>query len=386
MNQSHSRSHSHSHSHSHRHSHGPLETRTAPSEGKSLRVLFGLVALIHLVGWGILAVATAGGEHAGTGAAISLGTGVLAYLLGLRHAFDADHIAAIDNTTRKLIGEGTRANSVGFFFALGHSSVVFVFSALLALGVTAAGSQLADENSPLRRVGALVGGTVSGSFLILIALMNIAVLVGILKVFRNLRHGTADTDTLEKHLNNRGLLSRLFRPISKTIDRPSKMYGLGILFGMGFDTATSVTMLALAGTSALTGNTSPWAIVALPIIFTAGMSLGDTLDGVFMSRAYGWVSGHPVKKAYYNVTITVISILAALGIGVPILANVAITQFSLTGGLWDLFARVNFENAGFLLVALLAGVWAAAALIWKFGRIETRWAPKPPPSPALPPT
>lgn len=328
-----------------------------------------VVALLHIVGWTLLITTAGWSSAAGT---ISVGTGVIAYLLGLRHAFDADHIAAIDNTTRKLINSGQRPASVGFFFSLGHSSVVFIAVALMALGLSAVGDQLSDENSPLRVIGGTVGSLVAGGFLLLIGILNLGVFTNIFKTFLRMRSGTHDEAALEKHLQKRGFLNRIFEPVARLVDKPWKMYPLGLLFGLGFDTATSVALLALAGSSAVSGN-AVWAAVALPIIFAAGMSLGDTIDGLVMNKAYGWAMARPVRKAYYNMTITAVSVLAALVIALPILAGVIVERFGTTGLIADI-ASVDLTTAGFWLAGLLVTIWLISVTVWKFGRIEERWS------------
>lgn len=341
---------------------------------RKIGLIFGFVALLHLVGWALLFYATEGGQQTAAGTAISIGTGTLAYLLGLRHAFDADHIAAIDNTTRKLISEGQKPTSVGLFFSLGHSTVVFVLSALIAVGVSWVGKELTDEGSLLRQTGAIIGGTVAGTFLLFIAIINIFIFLGIIKNFRSMRTGTHATEHLEEELHKRGIMSRLLAPISKTIDRSWKMYPLGLLFGLGFDTASSIALLALAGSSAIAGNAA-LAVIALPIIFTAGMALGDTVDGLFMNQAYGWAHEKPIRRAYYNMTVTLVSITAALAVGVPVILGVLIDAFHLEGGIWDTVANIDLENVGFILVGIFLTMWALSVLIWRIGNFEQKWQP-----------
>lgn len=333
----------------------------------------GFIAFLHLAGWGLLLLAVHL-QQAGTTSALGVGTGVLAYTLGMRHAFDADHIAAIDNTTRKLMADGRRPLSVGFWFALGHSSVVFTLVVLLGFGVRALGAQLTDDNSALHRYGGLVGTLVSGGFLLLIALLNAVVLAGIVRVFLAMRHGDFDEAELEHHLDSRGLLMRFFGPLARSIDTPWKMYPLGILFGVGFDTATEIAFLVLAGTSVAAGM-PVWSILSLPLLFAAGMSLLDTIDGSFMNFAYGWAFSRPVRKVYYNLTITGLSITVALVIGTLELAQVLATQLGLSGPVWDFAAAFDLNKAGFLIVGLFVAVWVAALGIWHFGRIEQRWQP-----------
>src|SRR3954452_3611138 len=244
-----------------------------------------IVLALHLFGWGVLVFGVAP-QHITLGSAgvFGVGLGVTAYLLGVRHAFDADHIAVIDNTTRKLVGEGTRSLSAGFWFSLGHSSVVFGLAFLLAIGVRAVVGPVQDEGSPVLQALGLVGSLVAGTFLILIGLSNLFAAVGIAKVFRRMRSGDFDESELEQHLQNRGFLARLFAKVMRRVSKPWHLYPVGLLMGLGFDTATQVALLVLAaGTAAFT---LPWyAILVLPVLFAAGMSLFDALDGILMSRA-----------------------------------------------------------------------------------------------------
>ncbi len=252
----------------------------------------------------------------GTGGAGVFGwaTGVLALTLGMRHAFDADHIAAIDNTTRKLAAEGKRPLAVGFFFSLGHSSVVFLLALLVGLGLSALTSQVEDQGSLLHVVTGIIGPSVSGLFLILIAIINILVTANIVRVFRRMRRGDFDESAFESELGKRGLLNRVFGRLGEQIDASWKIYPLGFLFGLGFDTATEVTLLVVSGSAVLAGLPW-WAILSLPLLFAAGMCLFDTVDGILMNFAYGWAFITPARKVYYNVVITVMSVFIALVIG-----------------------------------------------------------------------
>jgi high-affinity nickel-transport protein len=344
----------------------------SPSEWRRLYSMFGFIALLHIVGFAILFVAA--GRHFSTGKTTTLGvgTGVLAYTLGMRHAFDADHIAAIDNTTRKFMGEGKRPMSVGFFFSLGHSSVVFFLTVLLGLGARSFGSAIRDQHSAFHRIGTVIGTSVSGAFLYLIAILNLIVLVGIVKLFLEMRRGRFDDSELEKHLDARGFMMRFFGPLARSIDAPWKMYPLGLLFGLGFDTFTEVAFLVLAG-SAVANGLPFWAILSLPILFAAGMSLLDTIDGSFMNFAYGWAFSKPLRKVYYNIAITGLSVFVAFFIGTLELLQVLTTQLHLRGGLWSYAKSFNINSAGFIIVGLFVVVWAGALLFWKYGRVEQRW-------------
>ena len=343
-----------------------------PGEWRKLYSMFGFIVVLHVVGAVLLVIASRHHYAVGTKSVLGIGTGVLAYSLGMRHAFDADHIAAIDNTTRKFMSEGKRPMSVGFFFSLGHSSVVFALTVLLGLGARALGKQVANSHSALHHWGGLVGTVVSGSFLYLIATLNLIILVGIVRLFVQMREGRFDDSELEKHLNSRGFMMRFFGPIARSIDAPWKMYPLGVLFGLGFDTATEVAFLVLAGTSVAAGLPF-WAILSLPILFAAGMSLLDTIDGSFMNFAYGWAFSKPVRKVYYNIAITGLSVFVAFYIGTLELLQVLTQQLHLRGGLWNYAAAFNINRAGFTIVAIFVAVWLAALLYWRYGRVEERW-------------
>jgi high-affinity nickel-transport protein len=347
-------------------------TRLAGSERRRLLAMFGFITLLHLVGFGLLLAATQGHYHLTGGQMFGVGTGLLAYTLGMRHAFDADHISAIDNTTRKLMAEGKRPLSVGFFFSLGHSSVVFIMTVLLGLGVRALGRQVTDNSSALHHYGGLVGTLVSGAFLYLIAILNLIVLWSIVKVFARMRRGNYSEEELEQYLNQRGLLMRFFGPLARAIDTSWKMYPLGFLFGLGFDTFTEIAFLVLAG-SAVASGLPFWALLSLPILFAAGMSLLDTIDGSFMNFAYGWAFSKPVRKVYYNIVITGLSVGVALFIGTLELLGVLAGQLKLSGGFWDYAAHFDINKAGFLIVGGFVAVWVFALGLWRYGRIEERW-------------
>jgi high-affinity nickel-transport protein len=297
---------------------------------------------------------------------------VTAYTLGMRHAFDADHIAAIDNTTRKLMADGKRPVSVGFWFALGHSSVVVVMAALIAGGTRLAG-RLMNDGSETHQVLGVIQTIVSGSFLYLIAALNLVALLGILRVFKAMRAGRYDESELEAHLDSRGFMNRVLGRFTKAITRPWQMYPLGLLFGLGFDTATEVTLMVMAGSGAAAGL--PWyAILCLPLLFAAGMSLFDTLDGTFMNFAYQWAFSNPVRKVYYNLTITGLSIAVAFLIGTIELVSVLHDKLDLKDGLTDWISGLDLDNVGFIIVGIFVVVWAAALAYWRFAKVEERWS------------
>jgi nickel/cobalt transporter (NiCoT) family protein len=344
----------------------------APAERRTMGAMLGFIVMLHVVGWALLVIASTRHYGVGTSKMLGIGTGVLAYTLGLRHAFDADHIAAIDNTTRKFMADGKRPMSVGFFFSLGHSSVVFALTVLLGLGAKALGAQVRDTHSSLHHYGGLVGTLVSGGFLYLIATLNLIILVGIVRLFVKMRQGRFDDSELEKHLNARGFMMRFFGPLARSIDAPWKMYPLGVLFGLGFDTATEVAFLVLAGTSVAAGLPL-WAILSLPVLFAAGMSLLDTVDGSFMNFAYGWAFSKPVRKVYYNITITGLSVFVAFYIGTLELAQVLANELHLTGGFWRFASGFNINRAGFTIVAIFIVVWLGALALWRYAKVEQRW-------------
>ncbi|MFT3864161.1 MAG: HoxN/HupN/NixA family nickel/cobalt transporter [Solirubrobacterales bacterium] len=328
---------------------------------------------LHLVGFALLFGVVAPRHYAlGAAGTFTVGVGLTAYTLGMRHAFDADHIAAIDNVTRKLLGEGRRPHSVGFFFSLGHSSVVFALAFLFAIGVKALGGQVADEGSTLHEVAGWIGTGVSGAFLYLIAALNIAIVVGIARTLGELRRGDYDEAELERRLRRRGLLNRFYGRFTSAVTAPWQMYPIGVLFGLGFDTATEVALLFLAAGAA--GAGLPFAaIICLPILFAAGMTLLDTLDGSLMNMAYGWAFSRPLRKVFYNLTVTVLSVLVALVIGTIELASLSATKLDLHGGLWDRVGAVDLNSIGYLIAGLFFGTWLLAFAVWRLGRIEERW-------------
>ena len=353
----------------------PLRDRLTGDEWRRMGAMFGFILFLHIAGALLMWRATSGNYQLADGSLVGCSTAALAYTLGMRHAFDADHISAIDNTTRKLMSEGQRPLGVGFFFSLGHSSVVATLAILLNFGIQAVGSQLKDENSSLHHYTGLIGTTVSGTFLMLIAILNLIILISIVGVFMQMRKGLYNEEELEKHLNSRGLLMRFFGPIARRIDKSWKMYPLGILFGLGFDTATEIGLLVLAGSSVIAGLPW-WAIISLPLFFAGGMSLLDTIDGSFMNFAYGWAFSKPVRKVYYNIIITGLSVAVALFVGGLEICQVIASQLELTGGFWDYAANFNLNSAGYFIVGAFAVVWSIALLLWRYGKIEDRWHAK----------
>lgn len=348
----------------------PLERRRALS-------MYAVIAAMHVVGFAIFALFVIPAHYKGLG----IGVSVLAYTLGLRHAFDADHISAIDNTTRKSINDrrGTdepRPLGYGFFFSLGHSSIVVAMGIGVLIAEKTVFSAVSNPDSGLEKFGGLFGTIVSASFLFLIGLLNLVVLAGIMKVFRSMRQGRYDEDELERQLQNRGFFYRFFGRWMGAINKEWQMYPVGVLFGLGFDTTTEVLLL---GTTAFyAAQHVPWyAIVCLPVLFTAGMCLMDTSDGVFMNLAYGWAFFNPVRKVYYNLTITGLSVAICFfigGIETLGLMPQEIHGLSRHHGFWGFVYNFNINTAGFVIVGLFIMTWVVAMLVWRYGRLEQRWA------------
>ena len=338
--------------------------------------LLGIIAAMHAVAFGIL-FGIVGPAHYQLGTKVfGVGLGITAYTYGLRHAFDADHIAAIDNTTRKLRGDDKRPKTVGFWFAVGHSSVVAGMAALVAAGAHVVDTLTDDKNGTSQTLG-LVSTGVSGGFLYVIAILNLFALVGIVRVFRAMRGGELDEDTLEQHLQSRGFMNRLLGGLTRAITRPGQMYVVGLLFGLGFDTVTEVALLVLAGSGAAAGL--PWyAIMVLPLLFASGMSLLDTLDGLFMSVAYDWAFLNPVRKIYYNISITGLSIAVAFLIGSIEIVGVLHDNIGLQDPITDWISGIDLNNVGFVIVGLFVLTWVVALTYWRAAKVEDRWTKAPP--------
>ncbi|WP_406841663.1 HoxN/HupN/NixA family nickel/cobalt transporter (plasmid) [Streptomyces sp. AHU1] len=349
-----------------------IRTSMTRKEWASAGGMTAFILALHIIGWFTL-VAIVDPRHYSLGAkTFGIGIGITAYTLGMRHAFDADHIAAIDNTTRKFMNEGRRPLSVGFWFSLGHSSIVFALAFLLSLGVKALAAPVENDKSALHSVTGWVGTTVSGTFLYLIAIMNMVIMTGIWKVFRGMRSGHFDEAALDEQLDKRGLMNRILGRLMKSITKPWQMYPLGLLFGLGFDTATEIALLVLAGSGAASGL--PWyAILCLPVLFAAGMVLLDTIDGSFMNFAYSRAFSKPVRKVYYNLTITGLSVVVALVIGTVELLGLIAEKANLHGMFWDWVSGLDLNIIGYAIVGLFFATWVTALLVWKVGRIEERW-------------
>jgi nickel/cobalt transporter (NiCoT) family protein len=328
---------------------------------------------LHAAGFFVLIAIVAPHHYKlGSSGAFTVGLGLTAYTLGLRHAFDADHISAIDNTTRKLMAEGKRPLSTGLFFSLGHSTIVFLLALLFAAGFRALAGPVRSHSSSLHSVTSLVGTGISGGFLYLIAALNVVILFGILRIFASMRRGDYDEAELERQLNNRGLMNRFYGRFTKAVSAPWQMYPIGLLFGVGFDTATEVALLFLAAGAAGAGLPF-YAILCLPVLFAAGMSLLDTIDGSFMNFAYGWAFSKPVRKVYYNLTITGLSVAMALIIGTVELLGLLTIRLNLRGGFWSWVSRIDLNTLGYVIVGMFVVTWAVALVVWRVGRIEERW-------------
>jgi high-affinity nickel-transport protein len=350
-----------------------------PVERRRVGWMFVTIAILHVVGFGVFIAFVVPSHYKGLG----IGVAGLAYSLGLRHAFDADHIAAIDNTTRKLMGEGKRPLSIGYWFSLGHSTIVVAIGIGVVIAEKAVYGAVSNHHSTFEQFGGIFGTVVSASFLYLIALLNLVILAGIFRVFRAMRNGDYDEAELERQLNNRGLMFRFFGRWMKTIDTEWKMYPVGVVFGLGFDTATEVALLAT--TALLASQHLPfYSIMCLPILFTAGMCLMDTIDAIFMNFAYSWAFFNPVRKVYYNLAITGLSVSICFFIGtVEVLGVLPMELGGLHGGFWHYTEVFDVNKAGFVIVAMFVVCWIGALAFWKFGRVEEKWSAKLTPASAI---
>jgi nickel/cobalt transporter (NiCoT) family protein len=340
-----------------------VHERVDHPQRRTLTLMAAVVLGLHVLG--VVLLLASGG--------LAAGTGVTAYTLGLRHAFDADHISAIDNATRKLMSEGKRPLSVGFFFSLGHSTIVFTLAFLFTAGVKGLGGQVTSPGSTLHGVTAWIGPGVSGAFLYAIAALNVVVLWGILKVIRQVRAGHLDSAELDERLQTSGLMTRLLGRFARAVERPWQMYPVGLLFGLGFDTATEVALLILAAGAA--GAALPLdTVLCLPVLFAAGMSLLDTIDGSFMNFAYGWALSQPLRKVFYNIAITSLSVAVALLVGTVELGGLLATKLGARGSVWTSLEHVNMNTLGLAIVGMFIATWLVAAAVWRGARIEQRWS------------
>jgi nickel/cobalt transporter (NiCoT) family protein len=329
--------------------------------------LFGSVALLHLAGWGIMLLLVAPRYP------VMLGLGGLAYTFGLRHAFDADHISAIDNTTRKLLQEGKQPLGVGFFFSLGHSTVVFLIAVALGIATQFVSTSIVSGNGQLKSVGGLIGTGVSGAFLLLIGILNLIILLDIIRLFRRMKGGAYDRQSLEHELVAGGLLTRVFGRLFNLITHSWQMYFIGFLFGLGFDTASEISLLAISA-GAAAQHLPLYALISLPLIFAAGMSLMDTADGAFMSRAYSWAFSNPVRKVFYNLTMTGLSVFVALFVGLIEVIQLMAKWLGLRGAVWAAVVKLDFGVVGLVIVIAFVASWAGAFAFYKAGHVEERWS------------
>jgi high-affinity nickel-transport protein len=346
-----------------------------------LGLLFGAVAALHVIGFGLFAHYNSIAEYHqiadSKGTLLYAGAASLAYVFGLRHAFDADHIAAIDDTTRLLLAKGKKQLGVGFFFSLGHSTVVFA----LSLGIALAAQAAVGFQKQFAGIGGVIGASVSGVFLYIIAGFNFVILMGIIRTWKDMKRGQYSAEQLDELLAQRGMMNRIFKGrYNKFINHSWQMYPVGILFGLGFDTATEVGFLAISATAATAAVGSgvslpPLAIIALPIIFAAGMSLMDTFDGVFMCKAYDWAFTNPLRKIFYNITTTGLSSFVAFVIGTIELVSV----ISRKGGFADVqpfayISDIDLNRIGYFIVGVFLVTWLGSVAVWKYGRIEQRYS------------
>jgi nickel/cobalt transporter (NiCoT) family protein len=351
----------------------PLLRALSPAEWARLGGMGLAILGLNLFGWAIFLLAIAPRHFHYKGLGIGIGVALTAWTLGARHAFDADHISAIDNTTRKLMADGKRPLGTGFFFALGHSTILVVVGIGLAVAAKTVFGAVVNPTSGYENIGGVVGTSMAAGFLYLIAALNIVVLAGIYKVFRAMRAGRFDEEELERQLQSRGLMYRFFGRFMRSITKTWHMFFVGLVFGIGFDTATEVLLLAATATAATEGL--PWyAVLALPLLFAGGMTLFDTIDGCFMNFAYGWAFARPVRKVYYNLVITGLSVAVAFLIGTIEIMGLLSSELDVHGGFFDFMANFDINRAGFLIAGLFVAVWVLAVAYWRLAKVEVRWA------------
>src|ERR1700734_2727292 len=356
-----------------------IRSSMSSAEWARLIAMFAFIAAVNVTGWGIFVFYVLPhhfdykGEGGSPGLGVGIGVAITAWFLGFRHAFDADHISCIDNTTRKLMADGKRPLGSGFFFSFGHSTVIVAVGVGITFAARAVFGAVVDPNSAYETAGGAIGTLVSAGFLYLIAVLNLIVLAGIFKVFRDMRSGAYDETELEAQLQARGLMYRFFGRFMRSINPTWRLYFVGLVFGIGFDTTTEVLLLA-ATAYAATQGLPYFAVLALPFLFSGGMMLFDTLDGAFMNFAYGWAFARPLRKVYYNLVITGLSIGAAFIIGTIEILGVLTSELHLSGAFWDSMANFNINIAGFCIAGLFVLVWAVALTYWRVGKVEDRWS------------
>jgi nickel/cobalt transporter (NiCoT) family protein len=326
-----------------------------------LAAFYVVIIILHVCGWGLFL-------HYAARYSALVGLGFTAYMLGLRHAFDADHIAAVDDTVRYLLQRGRRAVGIGFFFSLGHSSVVFALTVAAAFAATA----LRHDLPGLQELGSVLGTAISAAFLWLIGALNLLVLVDIIKIWRGTREVHPGHVHCDELLAKRGLLNRLFGAhLRELINHSWQMYPLGMLFGLGFDTASEIALIAMAAGASVSALPLP-AVLSLPILFAAGMVTLDTTDGVLMLQAYSWAFVNPLRKVVYNITITGLSVAVALLIGTIEWLQVLSHALRLRGRLFEFIGSLDYGSLGYVIIAVFLLAWALSAVLWRFGRIEER--------------
>jgi nickel/cobalt transporter (NiCoT) family protein len=358
-----------------------IRTTLSAREWGRLAAMFAFILAVNVAGWGIFVLYVLPhhfdykGEGGSRGLGVGIGVAITAWFLGFRHAFDADHISCIDNTTRKLMADRKRQRPLGtgFFFSFGHSTVIVAVGVGITIAARAVFGAMVNPSSAYETAGGTIGTLLSASFLYLIALLNLIVLAGIFKVFRDMRSGAYDEQQLEAQLQARGLMYRFFGRFMKSINHTWQLYFVGLVFGIGFDTATEVVLLSATAYAAIQGLPY-FAVLALPFLFSGGMMLFDTLDGAFMNFAYGWAFARPVRKVYYNLVITALSIGAAFIIGTIEILGILTDEIHLHGAFWNLMAGFNINLAGFCIAGLFILVWAAALIYWRLGNVEDRWS------------
>jgi len=329
------------------------------SEKVRIAVVYSLIGLATIFGFVVSAIVS-------RLSVLLAGLGIITYVFGLRHGVDADHIAAIDNTTRKLMQQNQSPLTVGMWFSLGHSTIVIG----LIVALVFATRTVIGHVPALQSGGAIIGTTVSGVFLWLIGIVNMIVVLGIYRSFNELKRGKLDQAELENLLDKRGFLNRYFRPLFKIVKKPWQIYPIGVLFGLGFDTATEIALIAISVGVGVSSSVPVWMILILPFMFTCGMVLIDTTDGVTMRVAYGWAFLDPIRKIYYNLTVTVISVLVALAIGTLELLQVIANELNLIGPFWDQLSRLDFETIGFGIITIFLVSWLVSVAVWKYRRFD----------------
>lgn len=346
---------------------GVVDSKEGLSLDEKLKIgiVYSLIGVATLIGFIASAVV-------GRFSVLLAGLGVITYVFGLRHGVDADHIAAIDNTTRKLVQDKHPPLTVGLWFSLGHSTVVV---ALIVALVFATRTVIGDIPS-LASGGAIIGTTVSGVFLWLMGIVNLVIVLGIYRIYKVMKQGRLEPSELENLLDKRGFLNRYFRPLFKIVKRPWQIYPIGVLFGLGFDTATEIALIAISVGIGVSSSIPIWMILVLPFMFTCGMVLIDTTDGVAMRLAYGWAFINPIRKIYYNLTVTIISVVVALAIGTVELLQVVASELNFTGAFWNWLAALDFETIGFLIIVIFVGSWLISLGYWKYRRFDEKYAPK----------